>query len=118
MARIFRESDVYVAPSIWNDPFPLSVLEAMASGLPVVASQVGGISEQLRYGGGVLIPPNNPARLADALQELLCDADRRRQLSLDAYRVFKEKFTWQEVRKNYQSTLRALADGRSKGVPS
>jgi glycosyltransferase involved in cell wall biosynthesis len=72
--------DVIVVPSL-TEGTPLIVLEAMAAGVPLVASAVGGIPDQVRHDGeGLVIPPNDTAALGDALLELLQDPDRARSL--------------------------------------
>jgi glycosyltransferase involved in cell wall biosynthesis len=72
--------DVFVMPSRW-DPFPLVVLEAMASERPVIATAVDGIPEQLGDGAGVLVEPENAAALAEAIAALAGDPERRRTLA-------------------------------------
>ncbi|HET7563616.1 MAG TPA: glycosyltransferase [Gemmatimonadaceae bacterium] len=77
-------SDVAVVPSRY-DGLSLAALEAMAAGLPVVASRIGGIPEIVRDEmTGVLVPPETPDALACALIALLGDADRRRHLGVAA----------------------------------
>ena len=71
-------ASVVVQPSR-ADAFPLSVIEAMAAGKPVVASAVGGIPDQLGD-TGVLVPAESPQALADAIAALLADPDRRAAL--------------------------------------
>ncbi|HEV3093263.1 MAG TPA: glycosyltransferase [Solirubrobacteraceae bacterium] len=70
-----RGLDVFVLPS-WAESFPYVVLEAMSLGLPVVASEVGGVGEALDTDSGVLVPPHNAGTLARALIELLGDNER------------------------------------------
>lgn len=65
LARM-REWDAFVLPSR-ADPFPLSMLEAMASGLPVIGTRTDGIAEQILPGTGMLIEPEDPRGLADAI---------------------------------------------------
>jgi spore coat protein SA len=60
IAEALQCADIFCCPSIWNDPFPLAPLEAMATGLPVVASSAGGLKEICAYGGGVLVPAGCP----------------------------------------------------------
>lgn len=73
----FGRADIFVFPS-HAEGMPLTVLEAMASGLPVVAAAVGGIPELVTEGEtGLLIPPGDPARLAGALGRLVSDAALR-----------------------------------------
>lgn len=78
MADLHRSADVFCLPSWW-EAMPLSVLEAMATGAPVVATAVGDVPRVVRSGEtGLLVPPRDPAALADALEELLTDRDKRR----------------------------------------
>ncbi len=71
--ELFQSSDVFVLPS-FGEGVPLSILEAMSYGLPVVATAVGGIPEILEPGQtGFLIAPGNPQALAEALSKLLRD---------------------------------------------
>ncbi len=73
-------SHVFCLPSI-NEGTPIAILEAMAAGLPVVATDVGGISEQVIHGKtGFLVQPANPERLAGALLNLLNDRELRNRL--------------------------------------
>lgn len=71
-AAVYGMADLVVVPSVWTDPFPLAVLEAMAVGVPVVASRVGGIPEALgaRFRSH-LVEPGRPAELAAKVRELL-----------------------------------------------
>ena len=56
-ADLLRNADIFCCPSIWNDPFPMSMFGSNVFGLPVVASKIGGIPEQLAHGGGLLGRP-------------------------------------------------------------
>ncbi len=70
-----RQAAVAVVPSIWPDPCPTVVIEAMTLGVPVVASRVGGITELFTDGNeGRLVPPNDPTALREAVAGILCDA--------------------------------------------
>lgn len=75
-----------------REGFPLSVLEAMRAGLPVVASDVGGIGEALTPGCGTLVEPGSPAALADALAPLIRDPELRRRQGSAARARFLAEF--------------------------
>jgi glycosyltransferase involved in cell wall biosynthesis len=77
MSEHYARSTVVAVPSLWPEPFGLVGLEAMGQGRPVVASATGGIPEWLVDGEtGFLVPPGDPDRLAQALEDLLTDAAR------------------------------------------
>jgi len=63
---------------VWAEPFGIVVIEAMAGGSPVVASNIGGIPEIVEDGvSGILVPPGDPDSLRRALADLLADPERR-----------------------------------------
>ncbi len=97
----FRGADISCVPSCWQDPMPLVVLEAMASGLPVVASRSGGIPEMLAGGGGILVDRGSAEQLAGALQLLATDVPLRHRLADQAHASVQRSFTWEIVRANY-----------------
>ncbi len=70
VAEYMRQADIFVLPSLWEN-LPCVLIEAMASGLPVIASDVGGISEVVTSEIGVLVPPKDVNRLATALADML-----------------------------------------------
>ena len=83
MPALLRSADVVVCVP-WYEPFGIVPLEAMACGVPVVATAVGGLIDTVVDGvTGVHVPPRDPAALAAALRELLADGARRAQLGRD-----------------------------------
>jgi glycosyltransferase involved in cell wall biosynthesis len=80
VAAILAAADVFVLPSL-SEGLPLALLEAMFAGRPIVASDVGEVGIALAHGqAGVLVEPANPDALADALDRVLRNPDRARQL--------------------------------------
>lgn len=76
----FEQADIFVFPSHFEG-MPMAVLEAMAAGLPVVATAIGGIPELVADGAnGILVPPRDPAALAGALATLVLDKDLRARM--------------------------------------
>jgi glycosyltransferase involved in cell wall biosynthesis len=79
--RMYAGIDVLAAPSRFEEPFGMTLIEAGVRGLPAVATRVGGMPEVVADGEtGLLVPSEAPAALADALAALLADADRRRAM--------------------------------------
>ena len=78
--ELYHEGDVFALSSI-SEGFPFSVIEAMACGRPVVATDVGGVKEAVEGGIGIIVPPRGFAELGDGLADLLLDHDRRRELA-------------------------------------
>jgi glycosyltransferase involved in cell wall biosynthesis len=107
---LYRRSDVFVAPCVVarngnRDGLPTAILEAMASGLPVVSTPVTGIPEAVVNGEtGALVPERDPEALADALQDLLEDPKLREKLGIAGRRRAEDLF---ELRSNV-SRLRQL----------
>jgi glycosyltransferase involved in cell wall biosynthesis len=92
-SALLRGATVFVLPSHF-EALPMAVLEAMAAGLPVVATRVGGIPDAIEDGrDGVLVAPHDPAALAAALDGLLADAPRRARLAVAARRRATETFS-------------------------
>ncbi len=80
LIRAYGSADIFVLPSLF-EPFGIVLLEAMAAGLPVVASRVGGIVEVVRDGEtGVLVRPGDPTVLSRALEDLISDSSLRSRM--------------------------------------
>ncbi|MFH1549075.1 MAG: glycosyltransferase family 4 protein [Planctomycetota bacterium] len=89
---LYRNSAVVVVPSLYEN-FPNVCLEAMASGMPLVASNVGGIPEMVEDGRtGILVPPGDPAALADAICELMGNPQLRAELGRNARKSMLARF--------------------------
>jgi glycosyltransferase involved in cell wall biosynthesis len=91
-ARALQAMDLYVLPSSW-EALPIGVLEALAAGVPQVATDVGGTGEAIGADTGVLVPPHDPAALADAVVDLLRDPERRAAMARASRERFAERFT-------------------------
>jgi glycosyltransferase involved in cell wall biosynthesis len=84
-------TDVFVLPSAW-EALSIGLLEALACGVPTVATDVGGSREVVVPETGLLVPPSDPAALADAVVALLLDPDRRKRMSVAARERHAERF--------------------------
>lgn len=74
VARVLGASDVFVQPNLGPEPFGMAMVEALYAGLPVVATDLGGPREIVDETCGILVRPQHPAALADALRALIVDA--------------------------------------------
>jgi glycosyltransferase involved in cell wall biosynthesis len=91
----FRKAHIHVVPSRWDEPSALTIYEGMACGLATIASRTGGTPEIIGD-CGILFQRDSVEELADALQSLLKDEDRRREYAVRA-RSRASEFTWQRV---------------------
>lgn len=91
-ARYLQGFDVYVLSSAW-EAFPIGPLEAMACGVPQVVTAVGGTRESVVPETGIVVPPRDPAALAEALNALLRDPARRAAMSEASQARHAERFT-------------------------
>lgn len=93
LGPVFRGWDIFAMPSL-TEAFPMAALEAMAQGLPIVASNVGGLPELVEDGEtGYLVPPSNAEALAKALRTLIVDRERRQRMGHAGYRRIREHFS-------------------------
>ncbi|MEO5838822.1 MAG: sugar transferase [Acidimicrobiales bacterium] len=110
--RLYAAMDVFALPS-HREGFPRAAMEAAAMGLPIVATDIRGCRQVVRHGdNGLLIPPRDPARLADALRQLVDDAPRRHAMGTSSARrarvEFDERTIVTIVLDTYQRALSGL----------
>ncbi|RYD68226.1 MAG: glycosyltransferase [Verrucomicrobiaceae bacterium] len=104
--RAFQSADLFVLPS-WTEQFPLVLIEAMAASLPIVATDVGGVSDALvDPEGGRLVKPRNPQVLADAIQSLVSlGHDGLRSMGQRNRQRFVNEFTTSSFLRNWDTLL-------------
>lgn len=102
---LLAAADVTVLTSDWEG-LPLAVLESMAAGRPVVATAVGGIGGVLAGGGGIAVPPGDPAATAAALNTLLFDEATRETVAAEGIRAVERDYDPQTLMKSYDELLR------------
>lgn len=94
LPSFYNSADLFVLPSKSGEGLPLVSLEAMACGLPVIATDVGGIREIVPEDCGVLVAPDSPDRLAEAILEF--SARDLSQLKLRLRIMVKDRFSWEK----------------------
>ncbi|MGB9880934.1 MAG: glycosyltransferase, partial [Anaerolineae bacterium] len=116
VAEFMRRADLFVLPSEWEN-LPCVIIEAMASGLPVVATSVGGIPEMVNDEVGRLVPPKDAGALAEAVTDVLACSGRYEAHRLAFYA--RERFSYKAVGRTlsevYQ-TVQATAERSTRGA--
>ncbi len=113
----FRAAEIFVVPSVKHesgavDGLPVVIPEAMAAGLPIIASTVGGIPVLVREGeNGILVPQRDPASLSEALQRLLSDRERCRACGERARNIVECSVNYTAVAKHFIRLYDAISEG-------
>jgi len=97
----YQQAEIFVLPSIF-EPFGMTALEAMACGIPVIASELGGIKVVLSSGeNGLLVNPSNISEFADAMISLLKNKQLAEDLGKEGYRTVHKNFSWEAIAKRH-----------------
>jgi glycosyltransferase involved in cell wall biosynthesis len=95
LIRLYSQADLLVLPSVWRESYGMPVAEAMASGVPVLASDTGGVPELVENGvTGMLVPRLDVDALTQAMRDLLSDMHRLRQMGQAARLRAERVLTW------------------------
>ncbi|ESP86903.1 glycosyltransferase family 4 protein [Candidatus Halobonum tyrrellensis] len=111
LLQLFGEATVFVLPSHYEG-LPTTLLEAMASGTPVVATAVSGVPDVVDDGeNGLLVPPREPTRIADSVSRLLDDPELSERLSRAGRETIEREYTWESIGREFESLYATLVDG-------
>ena len=106
---VYRDGDIFVLPSV-SESCSMALLEAMASGLPVVVTRVGGNSEIVDDGSnGILVPPEDPDAIAAAIRRLVSDPSTMRVMGLKSREIATRRYSADLVAARYLETYQDLA---------
>lgn len=112
MPEVYGGSDIFALPSE-NETFGQVFIEAMACGLPVIGTKVGGIPEIISdSSNGYLIPPNDSSILAQMIEKLMNDRSTRNRFIKAGIKTVEDKFTSEKQLFNFMKTLEETASGR------
>lgn len=104
----YDSSDVFILPSIWEG-FPLTLLEAWAARLPVIITNVGGISKICTSKeNALIIPSKSPKKIAEAMLELMENKKLRGKLGENGRKLVEERYSWEKVTKKFVSIYKNL----------
>lgn len=90
---LFHVCDLFVFPTL-ADTLPLVILEAMATGTPILSTEIGGIPYQVKENCGMLVKAGDPIALKDAFEKMMSDYDRLREMGHMAHTIVKNHFDW------------------------
>lgn len=108
MPNVYRRSDIVVIPSVWAEGTPLSALEAMACGKPVVATNVGGLANLILPGyNGKIVNPI-PAAIQTALEEFINSPEERLRHGVNARQVAEKAFSKQRWEKQWTEAIHTV----------
>ncbi|QQG44226.1 MAG: glycosyltransferase family 4 protein [Candidatus Roizmanbacteria bacterium] len=94
----YLRADVYVAPSVWDEPLGLVILEAMAYKTPVIVTRKGGVTTIVKDGlNGLLVRPRSANIIAQQVNYLLKNDKIRLKMSENAYKTVLNKFSWEKI---------------------
>jgi glycosyltransferase involved in cell wall biosynthesis len=109
LARTYRKARIFALPSLY-ETFGLAVLEAMATGLPVVATRVGGIPELVEEGrNGVLVNPREHEALAEAIIKLLSDLELSSRIS-KRNAIKAKQYSWKNIAEKIEGVYKELCE--------
>lgn len=113
----YATSDLAVVPSLWAEPFGLAALEAMSSGIAVIASQTGGLTDFIEDGKtGILFPSGDHRALAAKINELLDDDEKRIKLGTKAREAILSRYDWSLIINEYISVIEQISCRASSHV--
>jgi glycosyltransferase involved in cell wall biosynthesis len=105
-AAALAAADIFVLPSLFEGT-PLTLIEAMWSGLPVVTTATAGMKDVVRHDeNGLLVQPGSVESLAGGIDRLVRDGDLRRRLGVAAHRTAVERYTWQQTAAAFEAAYR------------
>lgn len=113
LARLYGEAEVAIVPSLYEG-FSLPAIEAMSCEVPVVATTGGALPEVIGTSGesGILVEPNNPEALVEAIRRLLDDPAERGRLGRNGRQRVMERFTWQVTARGTAACYDAILNHR------
>lgn len=118
LIQAFHDSDLYLFCSIWDEPFSGGLLEALATGLPTIATTAGGTPEAIVSGeNGLLVQPDDAPALADAIAQMMRDPERYTRMGIRAAVDVRQRWEFAHYIDRLESHYRAIVRGHQPGHP-
>lgn len=109
----YQSSTIYILPS-YHEGLPTTLLEAMSCGIPAIATDVAGSAEVITDGEtGLLVPPRDPKKLADAILRLLDEEELRERISINARRHVVDNYDWKIITDKIEEAYKTTFHNRS-----
>jgi len=111
LVKFYSRANVFVAPSIWDEPLGLVILEAMACETPVIVTRKGGIPLAVKDGqNGLFIRPRNSNDIVEKINLLLTNENLRNKMAKKARQIAEEKFSWETIGKRFENIYEKFAN--------
>ena len=111
LPQTYQQANLFVYPSR-HEGMPNAVLEAMASGLPVLASRIAGNEELVTEEAGLLVPTEDVQALKSALVQLIPDASARERMGAAARKRVEAQYSWRKVARAYLDLMNSIVEAR------
>ncbi len=109
----YSRADVFVAPSVWDEPLGLVILESMACQTPVVVTRKGGIPLAVKEGyNGLFVRPRNSSEIVEKVNMLLDDRNLRWRMGQNARKSVEKKFSWETIARRFENMYAKYANGK------
>lgn len=107
----YSRADVFVAPSVWDEPLGLVILESMACQTPVVVTRKGGIPLAVKEGyNGLFVRPRNSSEIVEKVNKLLDNEELRYKMGQNARKSVEQKFSWDLIAKKFEYIYKKYAN--------
>ena len=108
--RMYAAMDIFVLPSTCREAFGMVMIEAMAMGKPVIATNVGGIPEVIDNGiNGILVPPGNADAIADAIARYIFNSEFSKKVAAEGRNKVEREFSDKVIGNHFEKVLKELS---------
>ncbi len=116
LINFYYRADLFVAPSVWDEPLGLTILEAMASKTPVIATRKGGIPLLVKHNhNGLFVKARNSQKIAEACNKLLTNDELRQKMAEAARQTIEKQFTWKIIVQKFDRLYKKICPNGKNG---